>query len=67
MGATDRVGWLINGFQRAVTDSSLTYVQMMGYPYTWFKSLGTLREVEERLDVALMNDGWYSMFPNAQV
>jgi len=42
--------WLINGFSQAVLESSLVDVHVKGYPYTWFKSLGTSRAVEERLD-----------------
>jgi exonuclease III len=66
-GATERASWLINGFRQAVTDSGLTDIPMLGYPYTWFKSLGTPRAVEERLDRALATDGWHTMFPTAEV
>lgn len=31
-------------------DAGLVDVPMNGYPFTWFKSLGTDREVEEKLD-----------------
>lgn len=33
----------------------------------WFKSIGTSRVVEERLDKALANKGWHAVFPNAQL
>jgi hypothetical protein len=66
-GRTIRSPWLINGFQQAVIDSGLSDVQVEGYPYTWFKSLGTPRAVEERLDRALANNLWFNMFPNATV
>jgi hypothetical protein len=46
-------------------DSGLTDVHMEGYPFTWFKSLGTHRAVEERLDRALANEAWSNLFPNA--
>jgi hypothetical protein len=36
-----------------------------GYPFTWFKSLGTPRAVEERLDRALANQSWFNMYPDA--
>jgi len=38
-----------------------------GYPFRWFKSLGTPRAVEERLDRALGNASWFQSFPNAKV
>jgi hypothetical protein len=34
---------------------------------TWFKSLGTPRAIEERLDRALANNLWFNIFPNAYV
>jgi exonuclease III len=64
-GRTDRAPYLINGFRSAVLDSGLADVHMEGYLYTWFKSLGTVRAVEERLDRALANDAWSQKFPNA--
>jgi exonuclease III len=47
--------WLINGFRKAIQDAGLIDVSLEGYPFTWFKSLGTYRAVEERLDRALAN------------
>ncbi|KEH25772.1 endonuclease/exonuclease/phosphatase family protein [Medicago truncatula] len=47
-GRTTRPNWLINGFRQSVLDSGLLDVPMEGYPFTWFKSLGTPRVVEER-------------------
>jgi len=35
-----------------------------GYPFTWFKSLGTPRAVEERLDRTLATSMWFTLFPN---
>jgi hypothetical protein len=64
-GRNDRAPWLINGFRSAVLDSGLVDIHMEGYPFTWFKSLGTFRAVEERLDRALANDAWFQKFPNA--
>ena len=40
-------------------------MSVKGYPFTWFKSLGTSRAVEERLDRALANNAWFNLFPNA--
>jgi len=66
-GRTIRPPWLINGFRRAVFDSGLSDVPVEGYPYTWFKSLGTSHAVKERLDRTLDNNLWFDMFPNAFV
>jgi len=66
-GRNIRPQWLINGFRHAVLDSGLSNVPFDGYPFTWFKSLGTPRAVEERLDRALANNLWFNMFPNASL
>jgi hypothetical protein len=66
-GGAIRPRWLINGFRHAVFDAGLTEVYMKGYPYTWFKSLGTPRAVEVKLDRALANADWFRMFPNVMV
>jgi exonuclease III len=64
-GCTSRPQWLINGFRQAVLDAGLSDVPVEGYPFTWFKSLGTPRAVEERLDRALANNAWFNLFSNA--
>ena len=66
-GRNFRPQWLINGFRQAVIDSGLSDVPAEGYPYTWFKSLGIPRAVEERLDRALANNLWFNIFPNATI
>lgn len=40
---------------------------MEGYPFTRFKSLGTSRVLEERLDRAIANNEWLRPFPSAKV
>jgi len=40
-------------------------ISVEGYPFTWFKSLRTPWAVEERLDRALANQAWFSIFPEA--
>ncbi|KEH16656.1 hypothetical protein MTR_0123s0050 [Medicago truncatula] len=37
---------------------------MEGYPFMWFKSLGTTRVVNERLDRAFATSTWFTLFPN---
>jgi hypothetical protein len=66
-GRTTRSPWLINGFRQAVLDSGLSDIPVTGYPYSWFKFLGTTRAVEERLDRALANNDWFGLFPNAKL
>ncbi|XP_039687912.1 uncharacterized protein [Medicago truncatula] len=66
-GRITRPPWLINGFRQAVIDSGLSDVPIEGYPFTWFKSLGTPCAVEERLDRALANNLWFNIFLNATV
>jgi hypothetical protein len=66
-GRNLRSSWLINGFRQAVLDSGLSDVPFEGYPFTWFKSLGTPRAIEERLDRALANNLWFNLFPNASL
>jgi len=33
--------------------------------FTWFKSLGTTRAIEEHFDKALANNTWFNFFPRA--
>jgi hypothetical protein len=66
-GRVDRANWLINGFREAVVDTGLFDLNMHGYQFTWFKSLGTSRAVEEKLDRALVNDTWSQNFPNSRL
>ncbi|XP_024640472.1 uncharacterized protein [Medicago truncatula] len=66
-GRATRPNWLIRGFRQAVQDANLVDVHMEGYPFTWFKSLGTPRAVEEKLDRALATNSWMHLFPNAKL
>ncbi|XP_019161998.1 PREDICTED: uncharacterized protein LOC109158536 [Ipomoea nil] len=54
--------WLINGFREAVADSGLQDVPFGGHQYTWVKSRGTDRMLEEKLDRILSSDGWLDLF-----
>lgn len=64
-GRSERAPWLIRGFRQAMIDAGLIDLQMNGYEFTWFKSLGTVRAVEEKLDRALVNSSWCNLFPAA--
>ncbi|PNY08791.1 endonuclease/exonuclease/phosphatase family protein, partial [Trifolium pratense] len=66
-GGPERPAWLYNGFRNAVSDCSLLDMPLEGYQYTWFKSLGTNRALEERLDRAMHTHAWSLMFPKARL
>lgn len=55
--------WLLNGFRDALFDCGISDLDMEGHPFTWEKSRGTERWVEERLDRVCVNDSWRSLFP----
>jgi hypothetical protein len=59
--------WLCTGFRNAVNDCDLTDIHLEGYPFTWTKSGGTERMIEERLDRALASSDWLTSFPNAKL
>jgi hypothetical protein len=59
--------WLCTGFRSAVNDCDLTDIQLEGYPFTWIKSGGTDRMIEERLDRALVSSDWLTKFPHAKL
>ncbi|XP_074352417.1 uncharacterized protein LOC141691577 [Apium graveolens] len=59
--------WLINGFRDALGDSGLIDLPMEGYPFTWERSKGTERWVEERLDRAYATQEWRNMFVAASL
>ncbi|XVF73428.1 hypothetical protein PTKIN_Ptkin12aG0201100 [Pterospermum kingtungense] len=48
-------------------DCNLHDMPMQGHPCTWVRFKGKPNCVEERLDRALVNDGWLSLFPHARL
>jgi len=66
-GGSERPTWLYNGFRSAVNDCNLHDLPLGGYPFTWFKSLGTPRTIEGRLDRAFHTSSWLTLFPNARL
>ena len=64
-GGLDRPQWLIRGFQHVIADCSLYDMPLIGYQYTWFKSIGTTESKEARLDKALVTSSWQDLHPNA--
>lgn len=61
-GITDRPNWMITDFRQAIQDVGLFDIPLEGYSFTWFKSLGTSRVVEERLDKVVTNTDWRNFF-----
>uniref|UniRef100_A0A803Q8T4 DUF4283 domain-containing protein n=1 Tax=Cannabis sativa TaxID=3483 RepID=A0A803Q8T4_CANSA len=47
--------WLIEGFNRTLTDCILCDIELTGYPFKWEKGKGTNNWIEVRLDRALAN------------
>ncbi|KEH26190.1 endonuclease/exonuclease/phosphatase family protein [Medicago truncatula] len=64
-GGPERPPWLIRGFQDAVNDCNLLDIPLIGYQFTWFKSIGTESSKEARLDRALVTSSWQTLYPNA--
>jgi hypothetical protein len=64
-GGPERPAWLIRGFQQAVTDCNLYDLPLLGYQFTWFKSIGTTSSKEARLDRALVTSSWQDLYLNA--
>lgn len=58
---------LISGFQKAVEDCNLIDFGSKGYAFTWEKSRGMPKFVEERLDRVLATSTWMEIHRNAEV
>lgn len=66
-GRMERSSWMLRGFRETVQACGLTDLNLKGYPYTWVKSRGSEREVEERLDRAMASSSWMQAFPNPRL
>jgi len=55
------------GFHEAVDDCALSVIKLHGHPFTWIKSPGTNRVLEERLDMAMGNSEWLQRFPEVKL
>ncbi|XP_030505207.2 uncharacterized protein LOC115720191 [Cannabis sativa] len=60
-------GWLLEGFQKALTDCHLFDLDLTGYPFTWEKSRGTTLWVEIRLDRAMFTEAGTLLFQGAKL
>ncbi|CAK8574083.1 unnamed protein product [Lathyrus sativus] len=66
-GSVEMPNWLIRGLRQVVQDTDLLDVSMEGYPFKWFKNLGTDRVVKEKIDRAMTNSDWCMLFSEAKV
>ncbi|GAU21362.1 hypothetical protein TSUD_189490 [Trifolium subterraneum] len=66
-GRHNHPNWLCAGFRSAVSDCDLTDIHLGGYPFTWIKSIGTSHFIEERLDRAMANSSWLSLFSDVKL
>lgn len=57
----------MRGFREVVNDCNLTDIVLEGYPFTWWKSRGSNRAVEERLDRAMVSTSRGQLFPEARL
>ncbi|XP_058732856.1 uncharacterized protein LOC131604433 [Vicia villosa] len=65
-GNHEHPNWLCVGFRQVVNDCDLNDIPIEGHQFTWIKSRGTDHVIEERLDRALANSDWLSLFPNEE-
>lgn len=54
---------MISGFKDAMFDCGVSDLPLEGYPFTWERSKGTDRGVEELLDRVFVSDEWRNQFP----
>ncbi|XP_074373815.1 uncharacterized protein LOC141714180 [Apium graveolens] len=71
--AGDKVGGskyltaLIDGFNEALLDAGVTNMALVGHQFTWERGRDTNNMMEVRLDRALTNTEWLSLFPMAKL
>lgn len=58
----ERPNWLISGSRKDIQDADLVDIHLEGHKFTWFRSLGTDRAIEEKLDIIMVNRAWMSLF-----
>ncbi|XP_074377752.1 uncharacterized protein LOC141719274 [Apium graveolens] len=66
-GGRSRPRYRLEGFSEAVMDCGLMDLGYTGEKYTWERSRGTDRWIQERLDRGLVNKEWRDLFPDAEV
>lgn len=58
---------MLNGFKEAISDCGISDLPLQGYQFTWERSKGTNRWVEEKLDRVFVNNDWRVRFPSSCV
>ncbi|XP_074337471.1 uncharacterized protein LOC141674665 [Apium graveolens] len=59
--------FLLQGFQGVLSDCDLMDMDLCGYQYTWERGSSSESSIEVRLDRALVNQAFLSMFANARL
>lgn len=59
--------WLINGFNDVAEEVGLRDLELCGHQFTWEKDRGTKKWKEIRLDLAMVNEGWWDFFMEARL
>lgn len=62
-GSNPHLGFLMEGFRKALEESMLTEIELSGGRYTWEKGRGTSGWVQEKLDRAFATKDWWLKFP----
>lgn len=58
---------LLEGFTNTIIDCRLEDLGFNGCEFTWERSRGIAKWIQERLDMGLTNQRWRQLFPNAEV
>lgn len=66
-GGAPYPSWLIDGSNETLVDTGLSDLELTGHQYTWEKGRNTASWLEIRLDRALVNDTWLTLFPLAKL
>ncbi|KAL8114965.1 hypothetical protein AgCh_021696 [Apium graveolens] len=59
--------WLIDGFNKALTDAGLRDMELTGHRFTWERGRGKPEWTEVRLDRAMVTQDWMDLFPMANL
>ncbi|XP_074359588.1 uncharacterized protein LOC141699242 [Apium graveolens] len=59
--------WLIQGFRDTLEECELEDVELTGYPYTWERGHGTESWIEVKLDRALVNKEFVTIFTEVKL
>lgn len=64
-GRVKHPSWLFNVFRDTISACNLIDIELVGYPFKWWRGRGTDRAVEGRLDRAIAIADWLSLFLEA--